>query len=105
MQEPQWVRKHVVATRLRQRPSTQCTNGTSAKRTLGELECLAIASLEGAADVLVEGRLSHTTKVVVGHDILLDRLTAAEQSVELPGNEHQKREGAKKELTCFHCDL
>jgi len=46
------------------------------KHTLRELEHFAFTDLQCAADVFVERSLSHYAEVVVGVDVLLDRLTA-----------------------------
>ena len=46
-------------------------------RTLRKLEYLAFSDFQCAADVLVERSLGHSSDVVVGVDVLLDRLTAS----------------------------
>lgn len=60
--------------------STAALQWTDWRLTLGEFEGLAVTSLEGAANVLVERSLSHGAEVVVGHDVLLDSLATRAQS-------------------------
>lgn len=60
----------------------QCDSATDGWRpTLWEFEGLAVTSLEGATDVLVERGLSQGAEVVVGHDVFLDSLATVGQSV------------------------